>query len=91
MPPVNLKFYDPSDKIHNLKDLRMLYSIVNLQPIFATREHTGGEHHVQVAGSVGLLLADGWENLADAALAIAKKIDYFQTSRLAKGLKYLCA
>jgi hypothetical protein len=43
--------------------------------VFAARENAGREHHVQVAGGVGLFLPDGRENLADAALAISKKID----------------
>src|SRR5665647_2759648 len=87
VPSINFPFYDPCDNIHNLEDLGMLDGIVDLQTIFAAGENPGSEHHVKVAGGIGLLLADGGENLADAALAIAEKIYNLQSGRLAQGFQ----
>src|SRR6185369_10541738 len=67
--------YDKGDNIQNLQNLRMLDGIKNLQSVLATRKCSGRQHHVEVAGSIGLLLGNGGVDFTNAPLSIAQKID----------------
>lgn len=87
----NLLGHDQRRQIDYLQDLRVFQGVEDFNPFFTAKEYAGRNHHIQMARGVGLFLTYGGKNLADAALAIAQKVDDFEAGGLAKGFQDFCS